>query len=37
MEDGQEIGRLRGYAGDEFFWYRIDELLAKLPAENGKI
>jgi hypothetical protein len=34
MENGQEIGRLRGYPGDEFFWFRIDELLAKLPSTN---
>lgn len=34
MEAGQEIGRLRGYVGDEFFWYRIGELIAKLPAET---
>ena len=33
MDDGKEIGRLRGYVGDEFFWYRIGELIAKLPAE----
>lgn len=32
MEDGAEVGRLRGYVGNEFFWYRIGELLAKLPA-----
>jgi thioredoxin-related protein len=32
MEGGAEIGRLRGYVGNEFFWYRIGELLAKLPA-----
>jgi len=37
IHDGKEIGRLRGYVGDEFFWYRIDELLAMLPAEHGKI
>lgn len=36
MEDGQEIGRLRGYVGDEFFWYRIGELLAKLRPEPDK-
>ncbi|OQM73552.1 transcriptional regulator [Manganibacter manganicus] len=36
MENGREIGRLRGYPGDEFFWFRIDELLAKLsPASQG--
>jgi hypothetical protein len=31
MNDGVEIGRLRGYVGDEFFWFAIGELLAKLP------
>lgn len=34
MEDGEEIGRLRGYVGNEFFWYRIGELLAKLPTKR---
>jgi hypothetical protein len=34
MEGGKEIGRLRGYVGDEFFWYRIGELMANLPAET---
>ena len=32
MEGGVEIGRLRGYPGDEFFWFRIGELLAALPG-----
>jgi hypothetical protein len=32
MDDGREIGRIRGYVGDEFFWYRIGELLALLPV-----
>lgn len=31
MDNGKEIGRLRGYVGDEFFWYRIGEIIAKLP------
>lgn len=31
IDDGKEIGRLRGYPGDQFFWFRIGELLAKLP------
>ena len=30
VEDGQEIGRLRGYPGDQFFWALVDEMLAKL-------
>lgn len=31
MDNGEEIGRIRGYVGDEFFWYRVGELLALLP------
>lgn len=34
MEEGKEIGRLRGYAGNEFFWYLIGDLIAKLPAAS---
>ncbi|AKI00049.1 hypothetical protein IMCC20628_01332 [Hoeflea sp. IMCC20628] len=30
VDDGQEIGRLRGYPGDQFFWALVDEMLAKL-------
>lgn len=33
IEDGVEFGRIRGYVGDEFFWYRVGELLALLPQE----
>lgn len=28
-DNGEEIGRLRGYPGDEFFWVLLDELLEK--------
>jgi thioredoxin-related protein len=36
IDDGKEIGRLRGYVGDQFFWYRIGELIALLPpADDG--
>ena len=31
IEDGKEIDRLRGYTGDEFFWFLIGEMLKKLP------
>lgn len=31
VDNGAEIGRMRGYPGDQFFWYQIDDLLAKLP------
>jgi len=33
LDEGREIGRIRGYVGDEFFWYRIGELLALLPDQ----
>ena len=33
VEDGAEIARMRGYAGDQFFWFLLDEMLAKL--EDG--
>ncbi|MCG6859614.1 MAG: transcriptional regulator [Salaquimonas sp.] len=32
-DNGQEIGRLRGYPGDEFFWVLLDELLEKRPGK----
>ncbi|MQX36464.1 hypothetical protein GHC57_08040 [Roseospira navarrensis] len=36
VESGQEVGRITGYAGDEFFWFQLSELLKKLPpAEDG--
>lgn len=35
VEDGREIGRLRGYAGDEFFWPMLDQLLSKLPKKQS--
>ena len=34
MNEGIEIGRLRGYPGDEFFWFLLNELLAKLPPAS---
>lgn len=36
VEDGEEIGRIRGYPGSEFFWYLVDELIAKLPEDVQK-
>jgi thioredoxin-related protein len=35
VENGKELGRLRGYAGDDFFWFLIGELLDKLPPADG--
>lgn len=36
VEDGREIGRIRGYPGDEFFWYLLDELIAKLDGPENE-
>ncbi len=33
VDGGREVGRIRGYPGDEFFWFRLQELLKKLPPE----
>lgn len=30
VDGGKEIGRIRGYPGDQFFWYLTGELLGKL-------
>ncbi|PHP66316.1 transcriptional regulator [Zhengella mangrovi] len=34
IDNGQEIGRIRGYPGDQFFWYLADELIGKLQPSN---
>ncbi len=36
MNDGKEVSRLRGYPGDEFFWYLLGEMLDKLPKQAKK-
>ena len=35
IENGKEIDRIRGYPGSEFFWYLLDELLAKLDRTKA--
>ena len=30
-EGGQELGRIEGYPGDDFFWFRLEKLLELLP------
>lgn len=35
LDDGDEVGRIRGYPGDQFFWFRLDELIDQLGAEPG--
>ena len=32
VHEGEEIGRLRGYPGDEFFWGLLGGMLERLPA-----
>ncbi|MEP3049565.1 MAG: hypothetical protein ABJL55_17070 [Roseibium sp.] len=35
VENGQELGRLEGYAGDQFFWFLLGNLLdAHVDEEN---
>lgn len=35
VEDGKELGRIRGYPGNEFFWYLLGEMLARLDAPTA--
>lgn len=35
VDDGREIGRMRGYTGDQFFWFLLDEMLDKLPPAGS--
>ena len=35
MDEGKEVARLRGYPGDQFFWYLVGDMLAKLPPGDG--
>lgn len=31
VDDGRELGRMEGYAGDEFFWFLLGQLLDANP------
>lgn len=33
-DNGKEVARLRGYPGDEFFWYLLGQMLDKLPNSD---
>lgn len=35
MSDGQEVGRIEGYPGEDFFWGLLQRLLERLPAQEG--
>lgn len=34
VDNGEEIGRIRGYPGEDFFWPMLHQLLAKLPSDE---
>ncbi len=34
LENGQEVGRIQGYPGADFFWALLDELLKKAKGAN---
>ena len=40
VDEGRELGRMEGYAGDEFFWFVLGELLDAHPeatrAKSGE-
>ena len=36
VENGQEVGRIEGYPGDEFFWGLLERLLEQLPPQRPK-
>ena len=35
VENGTEIDRLHGYAGEDFFWFLVGEMIKKLPDTSG--
>ena len=37
VQHGREVSRMRGYAGDQFFWFLLDEMITKLPADIAKL
>ncbi len=35
VEDGQELGRIEGYPGEDFFWWMLTKLLTDQTAFDG--
>ncbi len=35
LENGLEIGRIRGYPGEDFFWGLLGEMIEKLDNAGG--
>lgn len=36
VSDGREIGRIKGYPGEDFFWMLLNELLARLDVHDPR-
>ena len=36
VDHGREVGRIRGYPGEDNFWGLLAGLIGDLPAKNGK-
>jgi len=36
IDNGNEVARMRGYPGDQFFWFLLDEMMKKLPTRDVK-
>ena len=36
VNDGNEVDRLTGYPGEDFFWGLLDRMLRKLPEQNAE-
>lgn len=37
LDGGREVARLRGYPGDEFFWFLLGQMLSRLPGDDGTL
>jgi hypothetical protein len=37
VENGREIARIEGYAGDHFFWGQIEHLVGRLPRGAARV
>ncbi len=35
VDKGREIGRIRGYPGEDFFWGLLGQLIKRLPSEKA--
>ena len=36
VENGQELGRIEGYGGDEFFWFLLARLIDQHSSESAE-